>query len=124
MIDQILDSTPMKHLRRQEIKSPRPTLNHRRIEYWARPHRVARALGAVEIDPGTFVLHRGGSNIVTRRGSNIWTDDTDVMGEGSISLICNFLHCSEEVAAEWLRNFALLRWPFLQSRCFVAKAAA
>ena len=106
-----------------EIKSPHPTLNHRRIEYWARPHRVARALGAVEIDDGVFLLHHGDSNILARRYSNNWIDDKGVTGKGSISLICHVLRCSEDVAAEWLRNFALLRWHFLQSRDFAAEAA-
>jgi hypothetical protein len=103
-------------------QEPRTPLHHRTIEYWVKPHHVARALGAVERDAGMFILHRGGSSIVTRRGEAIWTDDIGVTGKGSISLICNLLHCSEEVAAEWLRNFALLRWPFLRPDYFDAKA--
>lgn len=99
-------------------------LDHHAIEFYAAPHRVLRALRASEISSGEFLFTRGGTQIIAKRGSQLWTDDrAGVLGRGSISLVAHMLDCSETDAAEWLAKFARMRWRFLDSTEFVRRAA-
>lgn len=93
-------------------------LVHRTIDFYATPHRVLRALKAMETSPGRFTLFRDGEDIEARRNSQIWTTSSGATGRGSIALIVHFLNCSDADAAEWLLKFALMRWPFLERREF------
>lgn len=103
---------------------PKSRLKHRSIEFYVTPHRVLRALRATEVSTGSFRLAGGGTTITARRGSQLWEDDrAGVLGRGSIALVQHLLDCSENDATEWLANFALMRWRWMDSSEFERRAA-